>query len=85
MKQFTLNHEGTNLLVEFDNSPFFWYRTRLIVNDEVVDERSLFSGTTRLRATRPQPLTVDATMGFAGPKKVVLRDGAQTIPFVKDS
>lgn len=75
MKQFSLNHNGMNLVVEFDLGTLFWYRTRLIINNEITDERSLFSGTTRLRATRPQPVTVDATMGFFGPRKVVLRDG----------
>lgn len=84
MKQFSLAHNGVNLMVEFDQGTLFWYRVRLIINNEITDERSLFSGTTRLRATRPRTLSVDATMGFFGPRKVVLLDGTQTIPFVKD-
>ncbi|WP_133434212.1 hypothetical protein [Aeromicrobium phragmitis] len=70
--------------MEFDHGTVFWYRARLIVNDEVVDENSVFWGTTRLRAPRPGSFVVDATAGFLGPKKVVLRDGARTIPFAKD-
>lgn len=84
MKQFSLDHNGLNVVVEFDQGALFWSRVRLMINNEVTDERSLFSGTTRLRASRPQPLTVDATMGFFGPRKVVLHDGAQSAAFTKE-
>jgi len=84
MKQFSLNHQGLNLVVEFDQGRLFWYRARLIVNDEVADENSVFWGTTRLRTTSPHPLVVEATAGFLGPKKVTLLDGTQRIPCVKD-
>lgn len=83
MKQFALHHEGLNLEVEFDQGPLFWYRVRLIVNDEPVDERTLFSGTTRLRTSSPRPVVVDTKSGFFGPKKPVLREGAESIPFSK--
>lgn len=84
MKQFSLNQNGMNLVVEFDQGTLFWYRARLIVNDEGADESSVFWGTTRLRTARPRPVVVEATAGFFGPKKVVLLDGTQTIPFVRD-
>lgn len=84
MKQFSLNQDGLHLVVEFDQGTLFWYRARLIVNHEVADENSVFWGTTRLRAARPHPLVVEATAGFFGPKKAVLHDGGQAIPFVKD-
>ena len=74
MKQFSLNHDGLNLVVEFDQGTLFWYRARLIVNDEVADENSLFWGTTRLRTTRPRSLVVEAKAGFLGAKKVALRE-----------
>lgn len=84
MKQFSLDHDGLNLVVEFDQGTLFWYRARLIVDHQVADENSVFWGTTRLRTAQPRPLLVEATTGFLGPKKVTLLDGAQEIPFIKD-
>lgn len=84
MKQFCLNHDGLNLVVEFDQGTLFWYRVRLIVNDEVADERNLFWGTTRLRSSNPRPLAVEAKAGFLGNKKVSLLGDAQPVPFGKD-
>lgn len=69
--------------MEFDQGATFWYRARLIIDNEVVDERSLFWGTTRLRAATPKPLTVDASSGFWGPEKAVLIDGADKVRFHK--
>lgn len=83
MKHFALDHDGLALEVEFDQGATFWYRVRLIVNNEVTDERNVFWGTTRLRASTPQPLTVDASSGFWGTKKVVLIDGSQKVRFDK--
>lgn len=83
MKQFSLNHAGTDLVVEADQGALFWYRVRLIADDEVVDQRSLFWGTTRLRAPRPRPAVVEAKAGFFGVKKVKLIAGDQKIPFAK--
>lgn len=84
MKQFSLSYEGSNLTAEFDSGTVFWYRVRLIVDDEVVDERSVFWGTTTLRTNRPRALQVAATTGFLGPKKVVLRSGDEAVPFARD-
>lgn len=84
MKQFSLSHEGLDLMVEFDQGMLFWYRARLIVNNKVADERSVFYGTTVLRAAHSHPLVVEATAGFFGPKRVVLREGANSIPFTTD-
>ncbi|GAA1452461.1 hypothetical protein ACFP47_11585 [Nesterenkonia lacusekhoensis] len=84
MKQFSLHHNGMELLVEFDEAAVFWHRVRLIVNHEVADQRSLFLGTTRLRATHPRPLAVDARVGLFGPKSVLLRDRAETSVFTKE-
>ena len=81
MKQVTRTHEGHALEVEFDQGPLFWYRARLIINDEPVDERAVFWGTTRLRASSPRRVVVDAKTGFFGPKRPVLREGADSIPF----
>lgn len=78
-----MTHEGLKLDVEFDQGPLLWYRARLIVDDEPVDERGVFWGTTRLRASRPRPVVVDAKTGFFGPKKPVLRNGSQSIKFGK--
>lgn len=83
MKQFALDHDGLELVVEFDQGTLFWYRARLIVNGGAVDERSVFIGTTRLRTQQPNPQVVDATAGILGPKRVELRDGSKTIPFTK--
>ncbi|GAA4831364.1 hypothetical protein [Garicola koreensis] len=85
MKQYTLTHEGLTVDVEFDLGMLFWYRARLIVNDEPVDERAVFWGTTRLRTSNPRPVVVDAKTGFFGPKTPVLRDHAESIPFDKRS
>jgi hypothetical protein len=84
MKQFSLDHDGMTLTVEFDQGALFWYRARLIVDGETVDERAVLWGTTRLRTTRPVPLVVDAAVGFWGPRGAVLRDGQRTIAFTKD-
>lgn len=84
MKQFSLDHHGRNLAVEFDQGALFWHRIRLIINNEVADERSLFWGTTRLRANHAQPVTVDAMAGLLGPRRVVLRDGTQSVLFTKE-
>lgn len=84
MKQYALTQNGLDLLVEFDQGATFWYRARLIVNNEVVDERSVFWGTTRLRASQPRPVVVEATAGFLGPKRVVLHEGGKSIPFTKE-
>lgn len=83
MKSFSLDHDGLTLEVEFDQGATFWYRARLIINNEVADERNIFWGTTRLRASSPQPLTVDASTGFWGPKKAVLNDGSRKVRFRK--
>ena len=84
MKQFSLDRDGLGLTVEFDQGATFWYRVRLIVDDEVVDERSMWWGTTMLRTNRPRALKVSATTGALGPKKVVLHEGAESIPFSRD-
>ncbi|MDZ5076599.1 hypothetical protein [Nesterenkonia sp. HG001] len=84
MKQFTLNPHGLNLVVEVDQGALFWYRVRLIIDNDVADERNLFWGTTRLRANHAQPVTVDVTAGFFGARRVVLRDGTQSVAFTKD-
>ena len=81
MKTFALDYDGRTLEVEFDQGATFWYRARLIVDNQVVDERNVFWGTTRLRASGPRPLIVDASTGFWGPKKAVLIDGAQELRF----
>lgn len=83
MKQFSLKHKNSNLVVEFDQSALFWYRARLVVDDQVADERALFVGSARLRATQPHVLTVDARVGWFGPKSVVLAADGVQIPFTK--
>lgn len=85
MKQYALTHEGLSLVVEFDQGPLFWCRARLIVNDEPVDERAVFWGTTRLRTSKPRTVVVDAKAGFFGPKRPVLRDDGGSIRFDKSS
>ncbi|OUZ07259.1 hypothetical protein BHE97_17290 [Aeromicrobium sp. PE09-221] len=87
MKQYSLRHDGRTLTVEFDGGSLFWYRVRLIVDGDVVDERSLLVGTTRLRAGRPTSLAVDATVGFWGPKGAVLISAGEldvNRPFTRD-
>lgn len=86
MKQYSLNHEGRDLVVEFDQALTFWYRARLIVDDEVVDERHILNGTTVLRSPRPTAIKVKAGVGFGGRKKAELLDEKQgtSIPFAKD-
>ena len=83
MKQFSLKHDNSNLVVEFDQSALFWYRARLVVNDRVADERAVFLGSARLRATEPDALIVDARVGWFGPKSVALATNGQHIPFTK--
>ena len=83
MKQFTLNHGGTDLVVEVDQGALFWNRVRLISDDEVVDERNLFLGKTRLRAPRPRPAVVEVKAGFFGVKKAWLLDGDRKVRFIK--
>lgn len=83
MKQFSLNHNGLHVMVEVDQGALFWYRTRLIINNEVADERGLFWGTTRLRANDPQPVTVDVTAGLLGARKAVLNDDAGPVALTK--
>ncbi|GAA1126807.1 hypothetical protein [Arthrobacter flavus] len=84
MKQFSLKHNGSNLVVEFDQSALFWYRARLVVDNQVADERALFLGSARLRATQPDAVVVDARVGWFGPKSVVLAADGRQIPFSKD-
>ena len=84
MKQFCLNHDGLNLVVEFDQGALFWYEVRLIVNDEVADERSLLWSTTRLRTSNPRPLAVEAKAGFLGNKKASLLERVEKVPFIKN-
>lgn len=83
MKTFALDHDGRPLEVEFDQGATFWHRVRLIVDNEVADERNVFWGTTRLRASTLRPLAVDASSGFWGTKKAVLIDGSDKVRFHK--
>ena len=84
--QFSLKHEGADLVVEFDQALTFWNRARLIVDDEVVDERHILNGTTVLRSPRPTALKVEVSVKFGGRKKAALRDekSSMTIPLTKD-
>jgi len=73
MKEFTLDHDGTRLTVEFDQSMLFYYRARLVVGDATADERAIFMGSVMLRSADPA-LRVEAMVGWWGPKKAVLHD-----------
>lgn len=87
MKVFALDHDGMQLVVEFDSAMFLYYRVRLIVDNAVADERALVGGSVMLRATHPAAVRVEATLGWWGPKRAVLHDDRrqQTIPFEKVS
>ncbi|AWH94271.1 hypothetical protein [Dietzia psychralcaliphila] len=84
MKEFTLDHAGTRLTVEFDQSMLFYYRARLIVGDATADERPIFMGSVMLRSADPA-LRVEAVVGWWGPKKAVLHDEArdQSVSFTR--
>lgn len=84
MTSFTLDRDGHQLTVEFDQSMLFYYRARLIVGDAVADERSVLMGKVILRSADPA-LKVEATVGWLGPRRAVLHDEnrLQTIPFEK--
>lgn len=85
MQQFSLTHDGMDLVVEFDQALTFWNRARLVVDDEVVDERHILNGTTVLRSPRPNALKVEASVGFGGRKRAALIDDAhQKTPFTRD-
>lgn len=83
MKRFVLHYDGLDLEVEYDGAAGFYFRPRLVVDGEIVDERhGLFYYNTTLRCARPRRLLVKVKSNFWGrPKTVTLVEGDQEIPF----